>query len=756
MSESSPATVSSNPSTPTSSPSSPDNASEVAASDTPGPGEKPSSTERNGKLQPDGYRDILNVVDRLRQQGLNRYVDLPQIIVCGDQSSGKSSALEAISGMSFPSKDNLCTRFAIELILRRNPTSGIDVKIISGPNRSELEKTTLQTFGYSGALEELDLGKVVGGAKDAMGLNGASRVFSTDILRVEISGPDQPNLTIVDLPGLFVAGNKHQTEQDAIMVEQLVLSYMESPRTIILAVVSAKSDFAVQQVTRLARAQDPRGTRTLGLITKPDTLDRGSDSERFYVELAQNKDVKFRLGWHVLRNRSFAERDSSSAARDAAETAFFATGVWATTLKPSQLGAAALCTRLSRVLRQQIIRQLPAVIEDVTKGIEDCKEILARLGPARVTITEKRRYLLAVSTRFTKLARAAVDGIYTDAFFRGSRSRRLRAVVQNTLADFARDMRRKGHAMAIVDYDDIEDDEDAVGNAPRISRSQFLGEVQKLMMESRGRELPGTYNPLIVAELFSQQCQPWQGMVRNLLERVTQAAVDVVRSILVDVTRNEATVRVLFDEVLRPPMKSLKRELRAKAEEILQPYLSGHPITYNPVLTESMHRAQVGRRRQMMEQQVKQFFNVDALPAGHCTHRFDMRRFLDHLAGATEPDMDTYSCIAVDTMEAYYEVALKNLIDALSTLAVEGCLLQRIPSILTPETVCELADATIERVASESPEAAAERGHTTEKLAVLEQALGELRSLDGGVGDTGGTLEQWGQEGQHMGDRSAS
>jgi len=65
------------------------------------------------------HRDLLDILDRLRSQGLSRFVDLPQIIVCGDQSSGKSSVLEAISGMSFPAKDNLCTRFATELILRR-------------------------------------------------------------------------------------------------------------------------------------------------------------------------------------------------------------------------------------------------------------------------------------------------------------------------------------------------------------------------------------------------------------------------------------------------------------------------------------------------------------------------------------------------------------------------------------------------------------------------------------------------------------
>jgi hypothetical protein len=179
--------------------------------------------------------------------------------------------------MSFPTKDNLCTRFATELILRRSPSVGVDVHINPGPDRSSDEKKRLEAFKYTHHV--LDISRVVEDAKKAMGLNGNNKVFSTNILHVEISGPLQPHLTIVDLPGLFLAGNKNQTEQDSKLVKSLVLAYMRKPRSIILAVVSAKSDFALQQVTRHARALDPEGIRTLGLITKPDTLDEGSDSE---------------------------------------------------------------------------------------------------------------------------------------------------------------------------------------------------------------------------------------------------------------------------------------------------------------------------------------------------------------------------------------------------------------------------------------------------------------------------------------------
>jgi hypothetical protein len=142
---------------------------------------------------------------------------------------------------------------------------------------------------------------IVDEAMGAMGLVGTEKVFCTDILLVEVSSPEQPHLTLVDLPGLFMAGNKDQSVEDAKLVESLVLSYMEQPRSIILAVVSAKSEFALQQVTQRAREVDPEGHRTLGLITKPDTLDVGSESERAYLELVRSRVFHLVLRLRVRR-----------------------------------------------------------------------------------------------------------------------------------------------------------------------------------------------------------------------------------------------------------------------------------------------------------------------------------------------------------------------------------------------------------------------------------------------------------------------
>jgi len=242
---------------------------------------------------------LLDSIDRLRLQGINHYISLPQIIVCGDQSSGKSSVLEAISGVSFPVKSNLCTRFPTELVLRKAAHESVSVSIVPHESRTEAERKALLAFG-----EELhdfdDLPDLVERAKTEMGITVHGRAFARDILRIEVTGPNRPHLTIVDLPGLIHSETKSQTASDVQLIQDVVQSYMREPRCIILAVVSAKNDFANQVVLKLARTADPRGTRTLGVITKPDTLVSGGQSEAMYVSLARNQEVEFRHGWHVL------------------------------------------------------------------------------------------------------------------------------------------------------------------------------------------------------------------------------------------------------------------------------------------------------------------------------------------------------------------------------------------------------------------------------------------------------------------------
>lgn len=99
---------------------------------------------------------LLDLVDSLRAEGLSEFTALPKLIVCGDQSSGKSSLLEAISGVPFPRKDNLCTRFATEVILRRAATSEIRVSLVCSSSYLNFHIPTIWVPGKSRSSAEQD------------------------------------------------------------------------------------------------------------------------------------------------------------------------------------------------------------------------------------------------------------------------------------------------------------------------------------------------------------------------------------------------------------------------------------------------------------------------------------------------------------------------------------------------------------------------------------------------------------------------
>jgi energy-coupling factor transporter ATP-binding protein EcfA2 len=158
-------------------------------------------------------RALLDTIDNLRELQIGEIVSLPQIVVVGDQSSGKSSVLEAISGVRFPTKGDLCTRFATELVLRRAPETRIDVRVDAAASGSS------QQF-YRTTFNKDTLPKIISEATKKMGiLPGSTKGFSRDVLRVEVAGPHVPSLTLVDLPGFFHSETEDQTREGREVVD---------------------------------------------------------------------------------------------------------------------------------------------------------------------------------------------------------------------------------------------------------------------------------------------------------------------------------------------------------------------------------------------------------------------------------------------------------------------------------------------------------------------------------------------------------
>jgi hypothetical protein len=469
---------------------------------------KPFQTDALNELCFKDQLDLLDFVDCLRSQDISHYVSLSQIIVCGDQSSEKSSVLKAISGVSFPVKSNLSTRFPTELVLRKTSQMGVSVSIVSHQARTESEQLALSSFheqlkGFEG------LPSLIENAKATMGISIHGKAFSKDLLRVEVSNPDRPHLTIVNLPELIHFETKQQSASDVELVQDVVQSYMKELRSIILAMVSTKNDYANQIVLKLARAANKKSNWTLGVITKPDTLIADFESEALYVSLAGNQDVEFRLGWHVLKNMDSETEEWSLADRDIKKEKFFSQGIWED-MSRSLLGVNKLRSRLSKVLLEQITAKLSSLIDEIEVKSSACRSRLNKLGDPRAILADQQLYLFHISQAFQSLIKAAMDGTYNDLFFVDAKSgpgyqKRIRAVMQNLNLDFADNIARRGHCREITDSKDTSHiSKDVIS----IIRDRFIDHIQHLMKRIKGRELPGTFNPMIVSDLFLEQSTP--------------------------------------------------------------------------------------------------------------------------------------------------------------------------------------------------------------------------------------------------------
>ena len=117
------------------------------------------------------------------------------------------------------------------------------------------------------------------GLKESGAINSDANTFSDDVLKIEISGPKQQHLSVIDVPGIFRNTMEGMTtDSDIEVVRNMVNHYMKNPRSVILAVIPANVDIATQEILKMAQKCDAKGERTLGVLTKPDLVDKGAEN----------------------------------------------------------------------------------------------------------------------------------------------------------------------------------------------------------------------------------------------------------------------------------------------------------------------------------------------------------------------------------------------------------------------------------------------------------------------------------------------
>ncbi|KAL9113964.1 MAG: hypothetical protein Q9227_002098 [Pyrenula ochraceoflavens] len=568
------------------------------------------------ELQGEEHRKLLDAIDSLRGYGLAR----------------------------------ICTRFASEVVLRRHPNLSVSVSITPGSERTEAQKNTLKNFrrrisGYD------DFPSIVTEAQKAMGLSDNDADFAHDILKVEVYGPKQPQLTLVDLPGLIQSSTDAQKEDQINVVYDIVKSYMRNPRSIILAIVSATDHYQNQGVLRTARDIDREGERTLGIITKPDKLTPHSEMEKLFRDLARNEPIKLKLGWHMVRNtdmdNSSETDDATAEGRQQREDEFFRNRDFkADTRVGLGIGIPDLRNRLSKLLFERVRDSIHPLLKDIEKGISQCKHEVAKLGDERSTVAAQIKFLSKLSGQFQKLSREAVRGDYGDVFFqvRQSSSARLCAVLRNSHDRFAHELLINGAKWNI-----------ASSSQPDIkSRLEAIQEAREILKNHRGRELPGVPNPDVIQRLFEKNSSPWKEMAKDHIRDCQHAIQTFVEEVLDELT-DRSIRQKLQTHILDPALKDLLENALHELDKLAAVHERA-PLTSNPRFMEKARALEGKRTRNEIADSLQaQYETRTQRPPSELIST--VRNMT--LASNTDPD-ELAAEEALDTMLLFYDVRHKS------------------------------------------------------------------------------------------------
>ncbi len=347
-----------------------------------------------------GQEKLIPLMNKLQDAftilGTQEGIDLPQICVVGGQSSGKSSVLENVVGRSFlPRGSGIVTRRPLVLQL-------VHVQQGDSEYGEFLHDPGNKYYDYEEIRKEID--------RDTARICGENKGLSTKPINLKVYSPDVLDLTLIDLPGTTRVAVGDQPDDIGEQIREMVLSYITRPSTIILAVTAANTDIANSDALQLAKKVDPEGNRTVGVLTKLDLMDRGTDAG----STLRGEVFKLKLGFVGVVNRSqqdIMERKSLQEAR-ASEVKFFERHAAYRNMS-DRMGTSFLVRLLSKLLVSKIKEELPKIASQIHRLVATKKQELVDLGgeTGRLgDIAGQRRFLTEALVGFTNRLQRLIKG----------------------------------------------------------------------------------------------------------------------------------------------------------------------------------------------------------------------------------------------------------------------------------------------------------------------------------------------------------
>ena len=389
-------------------------------------------------------RSLVKKIQELRHIGIeDNKIALPKICVIGDQSTGKSSLIEGMSEIKVPRSAGTCTRCPMEInlsesepgqpwtcrvYLSRKYMFDGSQKITKIPRRSnplgpwieqdqedELFTTITEKGDVQEAIKWAQLAVLnpshppsdyIPGQNAATGLHQQVK-FSPNVVRLDISSSNFPNLSFYDLPGVISQAEFDEERYLVSLVENLVKDYISQSNCIVLLTLPMTDDATNSSAARLMRDVRGANSRTLGVLTKPDRIQTGESYEQ-WIEILEGDKFRLGHGYYVVRNNPDPDIEHSRAREE--EAAFFASNPWSTDLTAYQgrFGTRNLQTALSSLLLEQIQDCLPSIIEKIE---EKANRIERELSTLPVPLSGNIPYILCGKmNQLKEEIRSHIDG----------------------------------------------------------------------------------------------------------------------------------------------------------------------------------------------------------------------------------------------------------------------------------------------------------------------------------------------------------
>ncbi|KAJ7132181.1 dynamin protein dnm1 [Mycena epipterygia] len=353
--------------------------------------------------------DLIKLVNKLQDtfNNLGGELDMPQLVVVGSQSAGKSSVLETIVGRDFlPRGQGIVTRRPLVLQLIHTPESSdpspssptfrewaqflhIDKKFTDfGDIRKEIEQETFRVAGQNKGVSKLPI---------------SLRIYSPDVL----------DLTLVDLPGLTKIPVGDQPSDIERQIRNLVLDYISKPNSVILSVSPANVDLANSESLKLARQVDPQGRRTIGVLTKLDLMDAGTNA----LDILTGRVYPLKLGFIGVVNRSQQDINGEKSMEAAlnSETEFFKSHPAYRNIAHKN-GTKFLAKSLNQVLMNHIRDKLPDMKARLNTLMGQAQQELNSFGDSDSFGDQNQQgaLILRLMTQFARDFVSSIEGTKVD------------------------------------------------------------------------------------------------------------------------------------------------------------------------------------------------------------------------------------------------------------------------------------------------------------------------------------------------------